>query len=127
MKKVCIIGLGISSALKGNARGGAEKQQALIVKGLKSRGLDVLVMEYFLEEEEKITGINFVPTWPSTSNSFYKKFSGLVKELEKQNVDVIYSRTTQLYVALLYLYLKFKRSRIKLYWGIGADQDLTTN
>ena len=126
MNKICVIGYGISNAMEGDIRGGAEKQQALIFKGLKSRGFDIIVLQYYLEKSMRISGINFAPAWPSSSNTFYEKFKGLIREIEKHNVTAIYARTTQLYVALVYLFLKIKRSRIKLYWGIGADEDLTT-
>ena len=125
MNKICVIGYGISNAMEGDIRGGAEKQQALIFKGLKSRGFDIIVLQYYLEKSIVISDINFAPAWPPTSKTFYNKLKGLIREIEKHNVTAIYARTTQLYVALVYLFLKMKRSRIKLYWGIGADEDLT--
>lgn len=126
MNKICVIGYGISNAMQGDIRGGAEKQQALIFKGLKSRGFDIIVLQYYLEKSMRISDINFAPAWPYSSNTFYERFKGLIREIEKHNVTAIYARTTQLYVALVYLFLKIKRSKIKLYWGIGADEDLTS-
>ncbi len=126
MTKICVIGNGISSALEGNHGGGAEKQQALIVKGLKSRGLDVIVLEYHLSKEKKIDGINFYPAWEISKTSFIDKFKGILKQLINHEIDVIYARTTQLYVPLLFIYIKYKKLKIKLFWGIGGDEDLTS-
>lgn len=126
MTKICVIGGGISSALEGYHGGGAEKQLALIVKGLNSRGLDIIVFEYFLSKEKKIDGINFYPAWEISKTSFIDKFKGILKQLTNHEVDVIYARTTQLYISLLFLYIKYKKLKIKLFWGIGGDEDLTS-
>ena len=124
--KICVIGDGIFKAMNGNIAGGAEKQQALIIKGLKSKGFEVIVLEYFLKEKKSFNGIDFFPTWDSNVKSFLKKIKGLINELNKHEIDVIYARTTQLYIAILFVYLKINKSKIKLFWGIGGDEDLTT-
>ncbi len=124
--KVCFIGGDISKAFEGNIVGGAEKQQFLIIQGLKAKGVDVIVLEYYLKEPKEVNGIYFYPAWDKRTRSFINKIKDIIIQLKKHDVGVIYARGTQIYVAFLYLILKVVRSKIKLFWGIAGDHDLTS-
>lgn len=124
--KVCIIGGGTSNALEGHPGGGAEKQQALIMHGLKSRGINVIVLEYSLKDSKEINGIKFYPAWINSRKSFLSKLKNIISQIKVHDVNIVYARGTQIYVALLYLYLKASRSMVKLFWGIAGDHDLTS-
>lgn len=124
--KVCFIGGNISKAMKGEVVGGAEKQQALIIKGLKDQGLDILVLEYYLERSLNIDNVIFLPAWGKKHKTFYSKIKSLKEQIIKNDIDIIYARGTQIYIAFLYLYLKIKRLKIKRFWGIAGDHDLTS-
>lgn len=123
--KVCIVGSYISKAFEGEIIGGAEKQQMLILKGLQSEGIEVMALEYHLNDAKSYNGIAILPTWQAEDDSFLKRLKRMAHQLEENKVDVIYSRITQFYMAYLYFYLKLKGSKIKLFWGIAHDQDLT--
>ena len=124
--KVCFIGVGISAAFEGEIVGGAEKQQMLLIQGLKKNGIDVIVLEYYLNESRIINGIEFIPAWRSHHDSFFKRLKNIESQIYSHKVDAIYARGTQLYASYLYLLLKLKKTKIKRLWGIAGDHDLTS-
>ncbi len=124
--KVCIIGGNISKVMKGEVVGGAEKQQALIIQGLKKEGLNAIVLEYELNRPKQINGIDFYPAWEEYHKSFFSKIKSIYNQLKQQEIKVVYARGTQIYIAFLYVFLKLKRSPIKLFWGIAGDHNLTS-
>lgn len=123
---ICFIGGGILDAIKGIHAGGAEKQVALIIKGLQSRGAEIIVLEYNLIKPKEFEGISFYPAWDRKDHSFLSKFKKLINNINKHKIDSIYTRGTQLYVAVLFFYLKLSRSKIELYWGLAHDHNLTS-
>ena len=123
--KVCFIGGAISKAINGEVVGGAEKQQAIIILGLKAMGVDIVVLEYNLKEYIEINGISFYPAWGVNKNNIAHKINGIKNQIKKHNIKIIYARGTQIYAAIIFFYLKLKRSKIKLFWGIAGDHDLT--
>ncbi len=123
---ICFISSGISKAMRGEVIGGAEKQQAMILKGLKSVGVDVIVIEYYLKERQEIDGILFYPAWNDHQRSYISRLKSIINQIRKHNVSVLYARGTQTYIAFLYLFLKVRRSKLRLYWGIAGDHDLTS-
>ena len=122
--KIGFIGTGVLEALRGKVVGGAEKQQALIIEGLTKKGADVLVFEYYLDKPTVEKGINFYPAWDKRNTSFIRNFKQLSRQVKNNNIDAVYTRGTQLYVAFLFLYLKITNSKIRLFWGIANDHDL---
>lgn len=123
--KICFIGGNISKAMEGSVVGGAEKQQALIIQGIKSIGHDIIVLEYKLKKIKVIDGIKFYPAWNEGKRSFLNKIKDIINQLNKHEISIVYARGTDLYVAYLYFILKVIRSQIKLYWGLAGDHDLT--
>jgi len=123
---ICIIGRGISSALEGKTIGGAEKQMALIAKGLKDRGLKIIVFEYHLNEPKVVSGVKFYPAWNKSHKSLFSKIVTLRNLLKFHKVDAVYARGTNMYIALLFLNLKVFRAKTKLFWGIAGDHDLSS-
>lgn len=124
--KICFIGDAISNALGGDIVGGAEKQQKLIIEGLNSKGIDVVVLEYYLKSTKHYHGIDVHPAWHQEDQSFLKKLKRIIGQLKSKKVDVIYARGTQLYIAYLYFYLKITGSKIKFYWGLAGNHDLSS-
>lgn len=125
--KIGFIGMGVLEALTGNVVGGAEKQQALIIDGLTKKGTDVVVFEYYLDKPTVEKGINFHPAWDKSSTSFLRNFKQLSRQIKNNNIDAVYTRGTQLYVAFLFFYLKMTNSKIGLFWGIANDHDLKSH
>lgn len=123
---VGFIGSNISKALSGEVVGGAEKQQALIIEGLKSKGLNVVVIEYYLNEPKVVNGIKIYPAWNNNRKTFLAKLWDLQNIFKELNVNVVYIRGTQMYGAMLYLLIKFKNSGFNLIWGLAGDHDLTS-
>ena len=123
---VCFIGYEISNVFEGEILGGAQKQQALIIQGLKAKGIGVIVLEYYLKEPKIIDEVYFYPAWNKRTKSFVNRLREIINKLKEHDVNIIYVRGTQLYVAFLYLILKTVRSKIKLFWGIAGDHDLTS-
>lgn len=124
--KVCFIGTGILNAFEGNVVGGAEKQQSLMIKGLRSRGVEIIVLEYYLKEKKEIEGIKFYPAWNEENKTFFNKLHNITNQISEHKIKVIYARGTQIYIAFIFLLLSIKRSKIKLLWGIAGDHDLTS-
>jgi hypothetical protein len=124
--KVCFLGGGISAALCGELLGGAEKQQALIINGLKENGVDVIVIEYHLKEHINVNGVDIYPSWHKGRKSVRKKLTDLFNQVKERKINIIYSRGTDMYAAILYFLLKLTGSKIKLFWGIAGDHDLTS-
>jgi len=112
--------------MNGEILGGAEKQIALIIQGLKSKGMNISVMEYELISPINIKGINFYPAWGKNKSTFLGKLLSLVKQIKENDIQVVYVRATQLYAACLFFYLRLTNSKIKLYWGVAGDHNLTS-
>lgn len=126
LKKIFFIGAGILDAINGKARGGAEIQQAYIIKGLKNKGFEVAIIEYYLDHKIVVDGIHFYPAWNKQQNSFYAKIKSILNIVKKEKPQVIYARGTQLYVAVLFFILRVRSRKIKLLWGVAGDHDLTS-
>lgn len=124
--KVCFIGTGILNAFEGNVVGGAEKQQALMINGLRSRGVEIIVLEYYIKEKKEIEGVKFYPAWNKENKTFFKKLNNITNQIKEHNIKVIYARGTQIYIAFLFLLFSIKKLKIKLLWGIAGDHDLTS-
>jgi glycosyltransferase involved in cell wall biosynthesis len=123
--KICFVGEAICEAMNGNITGGAEKQQALLIQGLKKKGFDVLVYEYLRKKFEEISGIKFYSAW-GNSKFILKRIINLKRSIVKEKVDVVYVRGTSAYAAVLFLLLKLSRRKIKLLFGIAGDHNLTS-
>ena len=123
---VCFLGTNILNALEGNVVGGSEKQQAIIIEELKRESVNVMVLEYYLETKKVVNDIEIYPAWGNNNKSFFSRLKSIVRQLQIYQVDVLYVRGTQLYAAALSCYFKIKKPKIKLFWGIAGDHDLTS-
>ena len=127
--KICILGGNVKRALKGEYVGGAEKQVALIARGLVALNHEVCVMESFSGREfkEEVGGVQVIQTWdrakgiPGIRSLFYRLPLIYIK-IRQEKPDIIYSRSVGIYSAMIAFL--FQRSKVKFVWGLAHDQDL---
>jgi glycosyltransferase involved in cell wall biosynthesis len=127
--KIVILGGNCEKALNGTFVGGAEKQTALIAQLLAARGHDTTILESAVGNNPNslIHGVKIVQSWrcdkglPAIRSLTYR-LPSLLKRIAEITPDIVYSRATSLYGALLACFAH--RLGYKFVWGLAGDQDV---